>query len=272
MKLKILLATAALAGVLAASSANAATCVGNCGSLGADGDVSAPPNGSSYRWISTFGGADGVGQIADVGGTNGSMFISSVFTANAGDLLQFYFDYVSSDGQQADGTNYEDYTWAQLQTDSGAPVAMLFTARTEPVGNIAPGSGLPGVSADLNPASVTITPGAPTWSPLGGSTGQCWGPGCGSTGWIRSNYNIAGSGSYRLVLGVTNFVDTAYDSGLAFNGLTIAGTVIDDDGTGDDHGHDPVPEPSTWMMMILGFGLVGLAARRRTRLSVVSGL
>jgi hypothetical protein len=26
---------------------------------------------------------------------------------------------------------------------------------------------------------------------------------------------------------------------------------------------DPVPEPGTWMMMIAGFGLVGVSARRR---------
>lgn len=30
-----------------------------------------------------------------------------------------------------------------------------------------------------------------------------------------------------------------------------------------------VPEPATWMMMLLGFGVVGAAARRRTRLALV---
>lgn len=30
-----------------------------------------------------------------------------------------------------------------------------------------------------------------------------------------------------------------------------------------------VPEPATWMMMLLGFGVVGAAARRRTRLALI---
>jgi hypothetical protein len=46
---------------------------------------------------------------------------------------------------------------------------------------------------------------------------------------------------------------------------------FDDTGAGPDDNHDDliirvsvVPEPSTWAMLIAGFGLVGLVARRRT--------
>jgi hypothetical protein len=51
--------------------------------------------------------------------------------------------------------------------------------------------------------------------------------------------------------GGTSFNPTAYEAG-AFDAFQI----------GDGNG--AVPEPATWAMMILGFGLVGAAARRRT--------
>lgn len=51
--------------------------------------------------------------------------------------------------------------------------------------------------------------------------------------------------------GGTFFDPSAYEAG-AFDAIQIG------DGTGG------VPEPATWAMMILGFGLVGAAARRRT--------
>ena len=253
---RLLLAGAIATMTLSAGAAAASSCVGSCGTGGPDGVVTAPPNGAGYRWISTNGGGAGVGQIAGVGGTDGSLFTSTSFSANAGDVLQFYFDYVTSDGQQPGGTNYEDYTWAQLQTSIGDPVAMLYTARTEAAGTIVPGSGLGPISATLTPSSVPIIPGAPTWSPLGGSSGTCWGPGCGYTGWVKSEFTIAQAGTYQLALGVTNFVDTAYDSGLAFNGLTIANKPIDDDPGG-------VPEPAAWALMIIGFFGAGAAVRRR---------
>ena len=53
----------------------------------------------------------------------------------------------------------------------------------------------------------------------------------------------------------TNYGDTAYDTGLAFTGIQLDGTIIDPPGG--------VPEPATWAMFIAGFGLVGAAARRR---------
>lgn len=261
------LASAAVAAVLigiSAGAASAATCVGSCGIAGPDGVVVAPPDSGSYRWISTYGGADGAGQIGGVGGTNGSTFTTTVFGADDGDTLEFYFNYITSDGQQDGGTNYEDYTWVELQTDEGDHVAYIFTARTEPLGTIVPGQGLPGVSADLDPGSVEITPGAPDWSPLGPNyNNTCWGPGCGYTGWVRSTYEITGGGDYQLVFGVTNFVDMEWDSGLAFDGIRIGGNPVDDDDEEYENEHGAVPEPATWLMMILGFGGSGAVLRRR---------
>ncbi|MCS6986322.1 MAG: PEPxxWA-CTERM sorting domain-containing protein [Sphingomonadaceae bacterium] len=57
---------------------------------------------------------------------------------------------------------------------------------------------------------------------------------------------------------MVNWVDEFYDSGLAWRDLTIGDTPI-----------NPIPEPAAWALMIAGFGLVGMAARRR-RLAVAA--
>lgn len=257
-------AALAVVALAAGGSASAAVCAGNCGILGADGVVDAPPGSNSYRWISTYQGVEGAGQIAGVGGTNGSSFTSTAFAAQEGDVLEFYFNYVTSDGQQTGGTNYEDYAWVQLQTAGGDPVEFIFTARTEPTGDIVPGQGLPGLGATLDPAAVPIIPGAPNWSPLGASyNNTCWGPGCGYTGWIKSTYRVAAGGDYQLVFGVTNFVDQEWDSGLAFDGIRIAGAPVDDDDQEYEDEHGAIPEPGVWAMMLLGFTGAGAALRRR---------
>lgn len=239
------------AGCLAVSlsgTAIAQTCVGTCGTLGPDGDVTAPPGGTTYSYVSTNGGVAGAGQLEGEGGTNGSTYMTSAFSASAGDPLNFWFNYVTSDG-----AGYADYAWAALLTSSLDPVAILFTARTQPSGSIVPGFDLPGVEATLNPSSVPIIPGGPDWSALGGDSGSCYDDGCGYTGWINSTYNIADAGNYILAFGVTNWGDSAYDSGMAFSGITVAGEPVD----------NAVPEPGTWAMMLLGFGAVGFAIRRR---------
>jgi hypothetical protein len=258
-------AVALLAIAGAASQASAASCAGNCGSLGANGDVTAPPDGSpTYGFVSTFGGLTGAGELP-IGGTDGSAFSTSAFSAKAGDTLQYYFNFVSSDGQfQPDAFIYEDYAFVQLvDSSSGTPVAMLFNARTEPGGNIVPGSGLPPISpgVTLTPSPVGMNAGSgatggPVWSPLGDFSGACWGPGCGLTGWIKSDYQVASDGNYQLVFGVTNWGDTVYDTGLAYSGINIGGNPIGED----------VPEPAAWAMMLLGFGAAGAAIRSRRRL------
>jgi hypothetical protein len=241
---------AVLAVALAPVSAFADSCIGACGTLGADGVVTTSPQGGTYQYVTTNGGDAGAGQISGVGGTNGSTFTTSVFGANAGDLLDFYFNYVTSDG-----AGFSDYSWAELQTDVGGHVAWLFTARTVVApGNTSPGFGLPANDSTLIPATSAINPGGPAWSPLGGSSGDCFDDGCGYTGWIESQYTVALAGNYKLLFGVTNWIDTIFDSGLAFDGATIAGTPI----TGDD-----VPEPSTFLLLGTGIGALALLRRRR---------
>lgn len=232
------------------SAAMADVCVGSCGTLGANGVVTTAPTGNPYHWISTAGGVGGAGEIAGAGGTNGSSNTSSVFTANSGDLLKFYFDYVTSDG-----AGYADYAWAELETDANDHVAWLFTARTKPSGNISPGQDLPANEATLIPPTSGIHPGGPVWAPLGGSSGLCFDDGCGYTGWIESQYTLAAGGSYKLVFGVTNWSDTLWDSGMAFDGATIGGTPI----------NPTVPEPAAWLLLCTAGACLALARRRGAR-------
>lgn len=228
------------------------TCSGTCGSLSADGVVTLSPTGNStYQYVSTDSGLSGVGALptgALGGETNGSTLATSLFTANAGDSLNFYFNYVTSDG-----SGFADYAWAALFDSSNNQVAGLFTARTLPSGTIVPGSGMPLPTATLTPPSVPIIDGGPVWSPLGDSTGLCFAAGCGYTGWIGSTYSIATAGDYYLQIGVVNWSDTAYQSGLAMDGVTVAGQPI----------IPSVPEPTS--LLLLSAGLVGIAAIRRSR-------
>lgn len=77
------------------------------------------------------------------------------------------------------------------------------------------------------------------------------------------------------------FVNFFFEDGLTFDKIVFqqtaanpgAGYESDNHTVGwyNDHSGDPVPgvpEPATWLMMIGGFGLIGLAMRRRTRVSV----
>ena len=173
------------------------------------------------------------------------------FAADAGDVLSFYFNYITSDG-----SGFADYAFSSLETLTGDTVATLFSARTTSSSDTVPGFGLPPLLATLTPVSTPIIPGGPVWSPLGVYSGACFNVGCGYTGWIKAEYTIATAGTYQLAFSVTNWSDTIYDSGLAFDGLVIDDVPIPD---------PTVPEPATWAMMIGGFGLVGTAMRRRSR-------
>ncbi|MGA2273062.1 MAG: NF038132 family protein [Bryobacteraceae bacterium] len=231
------------------------TCVGNCGTDVADGSVTLSPTGnSSYEWVSTNGGTNGVGALptgALGSETDGSTLATPVFTAAAGAPLTFYFNYVTSDG-----AGFADYAWAELFNSANNPAALLFTARTAASGSIVPGSGMPAPLATLTPPSVPIIGGAPTWSPLGVYSGQCWAAGCGYTGWVKSSYTIPAAGNYYLKVGVVNWLDTEYDSGLAVDGVTVNGVPV-----------ATTPVPSSLVLAMLGLAALGmlLASRKFVR-------
>ncbi|MCF7979623.1 MAG: NF038132 family protein [Chromatiaceae bacterium] len=250
---------AAIGGLTFATNSNALditgwTGTGAFGVLGADGDVTLSPTGNTqYGYVTTNGGLTGVGSLPGVGGDgdpeNGSSIISPLFSAEAGDLLEFYFKFVTSDG-----SGYADYAWAQLLDDLMNPVSLLFTARTTDGGDTVPGFSMPPLNATLNPSATPIIDGATNWSALGSSSGTCWDVGCGNTDWIQASYSIATTRGYFLNFGVTNWNDQEYDSGMAFDGATIAGTSID----------NPVPEPSVLALFGLGLAGLGLAKRRNS--------
>jgi hypothetical protein len=251
--LKISTALAGLTAAVAAFSgvANASTCTGTCGVLGPNGVVTASPDGGDYRYVSTAGGPSGAGQIAGVGGTNGSLYKTDTFSAAAGDVLQFYFNYVTSDG-----AGFADYGWAELQDTASNHIAWLFTGRTKPSGNISPGFGLPANDATLVPATSGIIGGGPAWSPLAGDSGKCFSSGCGYTGWIQSVYTIANPGNYVLAFGVTNWSDSIWHSGLAFDGAKVGGVVIDPTQT---------PIPAALPLLIGALGGAGALGRRKAK-------
>lgn len=250
------LSVAMLVGVLAAFSNTASaipigwTCTGNCGTSGADGVVTAAPGGGTYDWVSTnSGAAQGTFTDLNIGSeTNGSNLLTGLFSATAGDSLEFDFNYVTSDG-----SGFIEYAFAQILDAAMAPVDLLFTARTTPSGNTVPGFGLPAIAATMTPSSTPIIPGGPAWSPLGSWSGACFAAGCGYTDWIHSSYTIAATGNYHLLFGVVNWSDTIYDSGMAIAGATVGGTPIEPPNS--------VPVPAT--LLLVGLGILTLSGSRR---------
>ncbi len=247
------------------------TCTGACGGSAADGDITLSPVGhAAHGWVSTAGSdATGVSPLAlptnsrgNGTETNGSRWVSPSFQAQAGDQVSVWFNYVSTDGK-----GFDDYAWARLVDAGGATAAWLFTARSSKssTGNIVPGDVVDKSAFDPRDALVGYKDWTFTskdaadpvdWSHLGASNGTCWkdnAPGCGFTGWLESRHAIAASGSYRLEVGVVNWGDTAYDSGLAFDHATLSVAAA-------------VPEPGiAGLMLAGGLGLAGWLAGRRRR-------
>ena len=199
---------------------------GTAGVLGADGVVTLPPveDATAYVYVTTNGSSYTEAGL-DVGNEqNGSELTTFDFLADAGDILEYYFNYVTSDG-----AGFADYAYAQLNNEDMGTSELIFTARTTPSSDTVPGFALPGIApgVTLDPASTAIIPGGPVWSPLGTTySGQCFSAGCGYTGWIKSTYTIAEAGTYSFTFGVVNWNDTIWHSGLAIAGLTIDGEVI----------------------------------------------
>lgn len=281
---------AALAALLAAAAAPVAqaagldpaldtwTCIGTCGTLGADGDITLSPYGSPrYAYLTTNGSsAHGVSplDIVESGGggaafsqTNGSSYTSATFTLAEGESVQAYFNYVSTDGK-----GFDDYAWARLVNGDGSTATWLFTARSTNGNkqNVVPGNALSKASnntVDFDPDATIVnyadfefntrtTKSSDfdpiDWSPLGIWNGTCWrdnAEGCGFSGWLESRVT-PGAGTYRLEVGVVNFGDEAWDSGIAFD---LQGL----------NGPQPVPLPAgVWL---LASAVPLLAARRRRR-------
>lgn len=273
------------------------SCEGGCGVIGTGTGTVAPTPGdvvvglntpplainesSNYGFVTTAGGADGIGALAgytsDANGdvaTNGSVLTTTTFSATTGDLISFAFNFVTTDG----GT-FTDYAWAMLNNVTKGDSVLLFTARTSPSGDTSPGTGLPANAATLTPlATPNMGTGyvpsdldngnfgtGPLWTGLGNnSTGYCFDVGCGFTGWILSDYVIASASSasadlFTLSFGATNWIDESFESGLAFDNFTKNGTNI-------DFAIPGVPEPDSLALLCLG--VAGFSFMRRFKAAV----
>lgn len=249
---------------------------GAAGMIAGDTTVPVSPLGNSpFGYVTTAAGVYNTSPLVlrDEGRgtknqTNGTKIVSGSFSAAASEKLDLYFNYVSTDGR-----GYDDYAWARLvNAGNNTTAAWLFTARStnSANGNVVPGdvlnrqadNNLPDqLDATLNDGNtVNFKVAGTQWAPLGYSSGICWDSAntCGPTGWIKSSFSIAASGSYYLEFGVNNWGDEAYDSALAFDfaGLrqaNFSGLTA------------PVPELPPVAMMALGLGLMALVVRRRQR-------
>lgn len=237
------------------------TCLGSCGSDTANGNVPNPPGFSSYFYVTTTGAPTGGGTLPSIFGpsgvnsTNGSTYTTSPFTTTAGELINFDFNYITSDG-----SGFPDYGWAALVSTTGGTDYLIFSAQTQPTGNTVPGLTMPPLAAGTSlvpptsPIMLGTGGGGPVWNNIGTYSGQCYAAGCGLTGWIQSNFNGEAAGSYVLEFGVSNANDTAYDSALAFAGVEAGGVTVTN-----------TPEPSSFGFLAAGIGALALAARLKRR-------
>lgn len=247
-------------------------CVGACGAAGADGDITLSPLGNAqFGYVTTAGSqalsvsplnfTESGGGGAKFAQTNGSRYTSAAFNVSAGDAVSAHFNYVSTDGK-----GFDDYAWARLvNTQDAADVTWLFTARSS---NSNKQSVVPGdLPVTFDPDAVIVnygdfdfntrnlkTPAPVNWNLLGDSNGTCWrdtAEGCGFTGWLQSRVTLARAGSYQLEVGVVNFGDQLYDSGLAFDVDHLAAPAT------------AVPEAGVLPMLGVGLGMMAALHRRR---------
>jgi PEP-CTERM motif len=197
----------------------------SCGVAGANGVVttSGLAGSNQYGWISTRGGTTdnsvqlpGVtippGRFGSASPVNGTAWTFNFF-ANAGDVLSFRFNYITSDG-----FGYEDYGYAKFDEE------LLFTARSSPAAYAVPGAGMPVQGLYSGAPTGPIDANKTTWAGLGQWSNSCWDAGCGFTGWLSTQYTITTTGTHALKFGVVNLNDQLWDTGLAFDfNLAVTG-------------------------------------------------
>jgi len=207
------------------------------------------------------------------GSTEGSYMASPVFTAAAGQKLDFQFSFFTNDGS---GT-FSDWASSYLLpvtskgVPTGGPSLNLFTARTGSNNTVVPGVGFTGFPAGLTltPSTATLTNNTFFLDPGTGGTSNAdpnatqYGPTRfpdtgkpgGATPWVDADFTFdaTDAGSYELVMAASNVGDDSYSSGLLFTGQSITGGGV----------IVAAPEPGT--LTLFGAALAGLGAVRRRK-------
>ena len=79
----------------------------------------------------------------------------------------------------------------------------------------------------------------------------------GDSGWVHFSFVAPTAGSFVLEIGAANRGDGGFASAIVLDNVSITPGATPPTGG--------IPEPSTWTMMLLGFGLAGAIVRRERR-------
>jgi len=228
---------AALAAVsLAATAASAVTIV----------QYDQANGGSSLQLVN---GAGGAFTLSSVGGAS-PVKITLFDPMNADNRLQvlgtFSFRAVGSEAAVvAGGVAFQDFNSGLFSLTTSAPVSFLGRTGTNILSGTFTGGTLSGQVRGLSPTFQVTIPASEL-----NSTSDFYPP----ERFFLSNFSLGMSDANRgLQIGTNGRVANFNASSVGtFGALDIGGNP------------SAVPEPGTWAMMILGFGLVGVAMRRRS--------
>jgi len=294
VKFSVLFAATAMAAILATGAQAATTTVNNTelGALPAPGSTvteatgtrsTNPVDGGANRVSETF--AAGEWQARNVGGDgvvgittdyarsgNGSAYFSTVDGNSKADLEYYFtqplalssFEGGSYDWYRdgASGVNGILAPSLRLLVTDGQQSGMLIF---EPYYQAAPGN----VATDTWVTSI-FSLSSVVWSNSTSTLTVPAGTGTCAVGCFSSLQNWAASNPNLNVLGLSTGVGSGWNGG-GFKGA-VDNVSVTFGGQTQTFNFEvsAVPEPATWAMMIVGFGLVGAAARRRGRIALAA--